>query len=117
MAEKETARIRVANMGPSFDGEYDLDQDEALTTREWRWVKQISGYTRGNIDEGFAARDPDLYLSLAVIAMRRSGKLARDEVLEAADRMSDFPFDDKHVLLIFPDGDAGPPESTAEPES
>lgn len=70
---------------PPYDGAYDLDiAGQPFSTVEWRWLKRISGYMPLTIDEGWKGGDPDLFLAFAVIAMRRAGKIQKDEVLEVA---------------------------------
>lgn len=73
-----------------YDGEYDFDlADESLTTLEWRWVKKISGYLPLTIGEGWVGGDPDLFLAFAVIAMRRAGKIGKEDALVAAEQLED----------------------------
>lgn len=73
-----------------YEGEYDFDVvDDPLTTLEWRWIKKISGYLPMTFEDGFVGRDPDLFLAFAVIALRRAGKVDKDEALLAAERMED----------------------------
>lgn len=109
-------QIVISGVKP-FDGEYDLDlEGEPLTTLEWRWVKKISGYLPLTMGDGFAGGDPDLVCALAVIALRRNGKIQKDQALIVADRLADAPFDGAALQLRFDDadengeGDAGPPE-------
>lgn len=84
--------IVVAGVKP-YDGEYELDvEHDPLTTLEWRWVKKISGYLPLTIAEGMAGADPDLYCAFAVIAMRRAGKIDKDDAMHVADRLADAPF-------------------------
>src|SRR5262245_19736101 len=104
----------ISGVAP-FDGAYPLDIDEApLTTLEWRWIKQLSGYLPMTITEGLAGGDPDLIVALAVIAMRRAGRITREQVLMTADQLADVPFDDAHLSYRLGDaeqngGDASPP--------
>ena len=107
-----------------YDGEYELDlEGEPLTTLEWRWVKKISGYLPLTMHEGFSGGDPDLVCALAVIALRRNGKIAKEQALAVAERLADAPFDGAALQLIFSDaeddaeGDAGPPEEPPATES
>lgn len=73
-----------------YEGEYDLDlEDEALTTLEWRWIKKISGYLPLTLPEGWVGGDPDLFLAFAVIAMRRAGKIHKEDALLAAEGLED----------------------------
>lgn len=87
------ARIKLNGFG-RLDGEYDLgDDDRPFNGREWHWIKTISGYMPLTISEGFAGRDPDLYIALAVIAMCRSGKVNRDVALPVAEEMMEAPYE------------------------
>ena len=39
---------------PPYDGRYDFDlEGRELTTREWGWIKRLSGYLPLTIEEGF----------------------------------------------------------------
>lgn len=111
-------KIVINNIAP-YDGEYELDLDQALSTREWRWVRQISegGIKLGQLDEESLA-DPDFIVALAVIAMHRAGKVPREKALEVADALADAPLDDAHISLIAPmeEADDVPPVSAVEPE-
>ena len=44
-----------------------------LTTREWGWIKRLSGYLPLNIEDGLG--DPELVIVFAAIALRRAGKV------------------------------------------
>lgn len=102
-----------------FDGEYELDTDRAFSSREWHWIKRISGYMPLTIREGFAGGDPDLYVALAVIAMARAGKVAREDWERAADEIGEAPYDGQTIQLVGGVGqedDADiPPALTSEP--
>jgi len=73
---------------PPYEGEYEIDLT-TLTQLEYRWVKKISGYLPVTMVEGFRGGDPDLLLSLAIVAMRRAGKIRKDEVLDVAEAIED----------------------------
>lgn len=108
-----------------YDGEYPLDlEGEPLTTLEWRWVKKISGYLPLTMGEGFAGADPDLVCALAVIALRRHGRVQKEQALMVADRLADVPFDGAAIQLLFDEpededeeGDVGPPAVARPTES
>jgi hypothetical protein len=92
--------IKVEGVG-RLDGTYDLgDNDRVFNGREWHWIKQISGYMPGTISEGFAGQDPDLFYALAVIAMCRSGKVRREDAVDAADEMKEAPYTASTITLI-----------------
>lgn len=74
-----------------FKGEYPLDVGEQpFTTVEWRWIKKVSGYLPLTIEEGWNGGDADLFNCIAVIAMYRGGRLAKAEVLKAAEILEDY---------------------------
>lgn len=119
MAEK----IVLTGVKP-YDGEYELNlEDEPLTTLEWRWVKKISGYLPLTMGEGFAGADPDLVCALAVIALRRHGRIQKEQALAVADRLADVPFDGAAIQLLFDEteddeeGDVVPPAVAPQTES
>lgn len=76
-----------------WDGRYlfDLMNDE-LTTREWGWIKRLSGYMPLTLDEGFAGGDPELYAVFATIALWRAGKIESRAVPDVFERIADAPF-------------------------
>lgn len=111
-------KVIIENIRP-YDGEYRLGlDDEPLTTLEWRWVKRISGYLPLTIGEGFAGGDPDVVCALAVVALRRAGKIDQDQVLAVADKLADAPFDGSAIRLADDeDTDSVPPTVAAtEPQ-
>ena len=105
--------INVTGAKP-YDGRYPLDLDEQpLTTREWGWIKRNAGYVPLTLT-GEAFSDPELIIVLAVIAIRRAGRIATEQFAEVWDRFNDAPFGS--MLTIEPDpdevddeDDAGPP--------
>ena len=62
-----------------YDGRYEFDiAGQELTTREWGWIKRLSGYLPLTVEEGFS--DPELVTVFAAIALRRAGKITVQEV-------------------------------------
>lgn len=99
---------------PPYDGEYDLDlTGQVLSTLEWRWVKKISGYLPLTIAEGMEGGDPDVVVALAVIALRRAGKIQKEQALQVAEVLADPPFDGVTLQLRVGEveGEARPPAS------
>lgn len=103
-----------------YDGEYDLDLvGEPLTTLEWRWIKKLSGYLPLTVAAGWVGGDPDLFLALAVVAMRRAGKIEKEDALMVAERMEDGA-----TIRVVGDAEeveeveeADPPVAPTEPRS
>lgn len=108
--------IAVSGITP-YDGNYELDDDRAFSTREWRWIKQISGYMPLTVGEGFKGGDPDLFVALAVIAMHREGKINRDVVLDVAEALAEAPFDGAAITFDVGEGDEAPLAGTSEPDA
>ena len=113
-------KIAIENIRP-YDGDYPLDlDDEPLTTLEWRWVKKISGYLPLTIDEGLRGGDPDVVCALAVVALRRAGKITKGDVFTVADELADAPFDGSAIRLVFDEvasgDDVPPPTAAPEPQ-
>lgn len=113
-------RIVISGVKP-YDGSYDLDLEaQPFTTREWRWIKQITGYLPTTVEGGFNGGDPDLIVSLAVIALRRSGTITNDDVLRVADKFADVPFDGAAISFQgeeTAEDDARPPDMSSSSES
>jgi hypothetical protein len=98
-----------------WDGTYDLgDNDRVFNAREWHWIKSISGYMPTTIAEGFAGQDPDLFVSLAVIAMARNRKFPRENWQAVADDMAEHPYTGNSVTLV---GDQEEAEDEIPPTS
>lgn len=101
-----------------YNGEYEFDTEKVMTTREWRWLKQIGGYSPRTLDEAIADYEPDVVISLAVIAMCRAGKITREEVLEVAEKLIDYPYDGSYITLSGGEESEPeiPPALTLEPD-
>jgi len=112
----ETAKVLVKGV-PPYDGEYELDTDRAFNTREWRWIKAISGYMPNTIREGLAGGDPAMYVAITVIAMCRAGRIDRDAWQAASDVLSEQPYqmEGGAITIVYPDEDDSPLELTSEP--
>lgn len=111
------ARIQIRGIKP-WDGDYDLDTDRAFNAREWRWIKQVSGYMPLTVSDGFAGGDPDLFVALAVVAMCRSGRIEKAQGLDVAEQLSEVPFDGAAISMVgdaVEDADDVPLDSTSRP--
>lgn len=111
MAAETTIRIRNV---PPYDGDYEFE-DRPFTGREWRIIKTVTEgeVTPANIT---TAQSADLAIALALIALRRAGKITTDQIAEATERLLDVPLDDAHLEIDVRDGgDDGPPALTSEP--
>ena len=76
---------------PPYEGRWQFDLDtQELTTREWGWIKRLSGYLPLTVEEGLS--DPELIVVFACIALRRAQKVAPAEVPDVFERLSDAPF-------------------------
>jgi hypothetical protein len=110
-------KIVVSGIKP-YEGSYELDDDRAFSTREWRWIKQISGYMPLTVADGFKGGDPDLFIALAVIAMNREGRIDRDAALEVAETLADVPFDGASITFDVGEAtDDAPLPETSGPDA
>lgn len=76
-----------------WDGRYEFDiVDNELTTREWGWVKRLTGYLPLTVEQGLEGGDPELFACFAALMIRRAGKIGNGEVQEVFDRIADSPF-------------------------
>lgn len=98
-----------------WDGRYRLDLGgQQLTVREWGWLADLTGYLPLTIDEGFEGGDPKLYAALAVIAVRRAGRLnGGDDVADMFDRLLDAPW--PATIRLESDDDVEDGEQPADP--
>jgi hypothetical protein len=101
--------IIVSGVKP-YDGRYELDLDVEMTTREWGWIKRLSGYLPGTMDDN-SLSDPELACALAVIAMRRAGRIQTHEAAAVFDRLIDAPFGSSITL------EGGPEETETEADA
>jgi hypothetical protein len=76
---------------PPYEGRWQFDLDtQELTTREWGWIKRLSGYLPLTVEEGLS--DPELIVVFACIALRRAQKVTPAEVPDVFEQLSDAPF-------------------------
>jgi len=102
-----------------YDGRYELNLGGApLTVREWGWMKRHTGYLPVTLD-GDTFSDPEVITILALIAMRRAGKITATQVGEVWDRFADAPFGSAITFEAGPataeeeEDDAGPPAESS----
>jgi hypothetical protein len=102
-----------------WDGRYQFDVAyQELTTREWGWVKRLTGYMPLTIEQGLAGADPELLAVFAAIALRRAGKITADEVPAVYERFVDLPPGvARYETEPAEDGDAGPPAGSSNGSS
>ena len=97
-----------------WDGRYRLDLGDDFSTHEWGWIKRLSGYMPLTVDDGYDGGDPELFAALAVIAIRRAGRIDWDGARAVFDRIGEGPFGS--TCRLEPDegeDDAGPPERSS----
>jgi hypothetical protein len=108
-------RLVIEGLRP-YDGKYELAPTDHWTTREWIWIREISGYLPLTLDEGLAGGDPSVFAAFAVIVLVRAGKLTPNEVDDFHARILDAPFGPTVRLELGErepeEDDAGPPESS-----
>jgi hypothetical protein len=76
-----------------WDGRYPFDiADQEPTTREWGWIKRLSGYLPLTIEDGLKGGDPELFAVFAVIALRRAGRITPAEASDTYERLIDVPY-------------------------
>jgi hypothetical protein len=98
-----------------WDGRFEFDlEGSPLTTREWGWIKRLSGYLPLTLDAGLAGGDPELFSCFAAIALRRAGMIDNRQVAEVFERLVDSPFEttiklESDTAGDSAEGDASPP--------
>lgn len=92
-----------------YDGEYPLDDTE-FTTREWSWIKRISGYLPMTAEDGFKGGDPELFVALAVVAMVRAGRVEKGDALSVADKLADSAFGSSLTFVADDEEDEADPQ-------
>jgi hypothetical protein len=76
-----------------YDGRFEFDiAGQEFTTREWGWIKRLSGYLPLTIEQGFSDGDAELFCAFAVVAMHRAGTIDRRDVPDVFERLADAPF-------------------------
>lgn len=110
-------KLTITDVKP-WDGTYQLDFADELTTREYGWIKRLSGYLPLELDKAVTGGDPEFMCVLAAIAMRRAGKIEAPEVPQVFERLLDAPFGS--AITVDADDtdqetedDAGPPERSS----
>jgi hypothetical protein len=98
---------------PPYDGVYpwDLDRQE-LTTREWGWIKRLTGYLPLDLSDPEKWGDPEVLVCFAAMALRRAGRVEAREVPQVFERLADAPFDGAKIQLETEEAeedDVGPP--------
>jgi hypothetical protein len=116
--------ILISGVKP-YDGRYEFDVEASeFTSREWGFIKRLSGYLPLTIEKGFEGGDPELFAVFAAIALRRAGRIVTKDVPDVFERIADAPFG---TTIQFEadqadeeEADAGPPTSSSngsEPSS
>lgn len=96
---------------PGFDGVYPLDtKEEPLTLRELHLIKKVSGVRSGELEEAGDAGDSDLMVALAVVAMRRAGKVRKEHALQVSDLLMETALG----VIRYREDDARPPDEKAK---
>lgn len=76
-----------------YDGRYEFDiAGQEFTTREWGWIKRLSGYLPLTIEQGFSDGDPELFCVFATIALRRASAIEARDVPTVFETLVDAPF-------------------------
>ena len=102
--------------GSPYDGRWEFDlAGRELTTREWGWIKRLSGYLPLTIEEGLV--DPELICVWACVALTRAQKVERKDVPAVFETLSDLPLSaikmETDVVEEKVEDDAGPPPSSS----
>jgi hypothetical protein len=107
-----------------YDGRYELggnlgDFYASLTAREWGWIKRYSGTRPPAFFDELRQVDAELIAVLAVIVLRRGGKVDADAIPDLYDRIADKPrlLDGVITFEFSPipdeDADASPPAGSS----
>lgn len=73
-------KIKITGLLPAVDGDYQLDESY-FTNRELHLIKRETGVRAGELEEAFEAKDNDLLVVLAEVALARNGKTVPLDVL------------------------------------
>lgn len=83
----------IENLRP-YNGRYEMDLG-SFTTREYGWIRRLAGYAPRDVAEAlFQTVDPELWSVVAVIVLRRSGKIEVAAVERIYERLLDESFTD-----------------------
>jgi hypothetical protein len=106
------ATITIEDVKP-FDGEYTIDFDDSFNGYELNLIKKVSGCRLGEIGDGLAAADYDLFVAFGAICLWRAEKVEKQTVMQAVDKL--MSADAGKLKVKLPDekveDDARPPES------
>ncbi len=95
-----------------YDGGYELGVLEEFSSREWGWIKRLTGYLPLTLEEGLTGGDPEIVCALAVIALHRAHRVEQADVPAVYERLVDLPFGSTITIEIEDqpaEDDAGPP--------
>jgi hypothetical protein len=102
------AKIKLKDVHP-FDGEYEFDPTQEYNGHELHLIKKVAGIRLNEIEDAATAGDYDLFVSLAVIALWRAGKIQREDAMVTADLL--LAASTGSLVFDF-GGDARPPDVT-----
>ena len=106
-----------------YDGRYQFPDPDEFTTREWGWLKRLTGYLPATIEDGYKGVDPELIACFAVISLRRAGRVDTAAFPDVFEKLRDVPFDGTRVRIesddadAETDADAGPPPPSSSGSS
>jgi hypothetical protein len=100
------AKVVISEGLPVIDGEYELDASY-FTNRELHLIKREANVRAGEVTEALEARDNDVFVVLAYIALQRAGKgdIPIDALWDMEAGKITFDFSDEEQEI-----DALPPE-------
>jgi len=110
--------IVITDIKP-YDGRYELDlSDDSYTVREWGWIRRLADYRPVTYGDGLRAADAELFAVLAVIAMRRAGRIETADVEPVHGRLLDAGFGSNIALEVgdqeaAEEADASPPDRSS----
>jgi hypothetical protein len=104
--------ITLTNVQP-YDGRYDIDLAEAeLTNREFGWIKRFAGVLPATIGDALVGGDAEFWCAVAVIALRRAGRIGPADAPAVFEKLNDAGYGDVAVQITpgeEEDAAAGPP--------
>lgn len=83
----------IENLRP-YDGRYEMDLSH-FSTREYGWMRRLAGRSPRDVaDALFQVIDPELWSVVAVIVLRRAGRIENAAVERLYERLLDETFTD-----------------------
>src|SRR5687768_106379 len=110
-------KVLLKGVHPALDGAYEFDPESGWTNFELHAIKRATGLAAGELEDAYARHDNDVVVALAMVVLLRDGKM-NGQTPWSSEQMQALwkaPLGAITTEDEEPEGDARPPDLTAEP--